>query len=426
MVLVGEGTRDAVVAPAAIREIVRAGLRPILSGQPARILGIIPDKTRSFTPGVVHAFVEACRDSGADCDLLIANGTHAPMTDEEIARFLHLDEVPEIFEDVTVYNHTTKASDLCVVDTIPADVVCRLSSGRLNLDIPVKINRRVFDYDALVIIGPVFPHEVVGMSGGYKYLYPGIAGLEIIDQSHWLGALMGIHDIIGRSETPVRRLIEYAGEILRSRRPVLCLSLVLASDHGLRGLWCGEPIESHRKAAALSREVNIVWADRRYRRVVAECPLKYDELWTAGKLAYKTQEVVKQGGEIVLYAPQLRLITPQHPDVERVGYHCLDYFVGQWDRFKDCEPSSLAHSTHVAGPGTYKNGKEVLAAERILASAHIGPERCASVNLTYMAPDKISFDRHLPYGDDGDTLWVPQAGEQLFMAQEMRAALESA
>ena len=220
------------------------------------------------------------------------------------------------------------------------------------------MNRRIFGYDLAVIVGPVFPHEVVGMSGGWKYFFPGIAGVEVINQSHWLGALIGISDIIGRSETPVRRMVEKAGEMVGGRLPVVCLSLVLG-QHDLRGLYFGDPVASHRAAAALSRDVNILWTDRRYRRVVAECPIKYDELWTGGKLAYKTQEVVEQGGEIVMYAPHLDKIAPQHPDVEKVGYHCLAYFRGQGDRFKDVEASSIAHSTHVAGPGTYSGGEEV-------------------------------------------------------------------
>jgi hypothetical protein len=215
-------------------------------------------------------------------------------------------------------------------------------------------------------------------------------------------------------------MIEKAGELVLERKPVACISLVL-SKHDLHGLYFGDPVESHRAAAELSREVNIVLTDRRFRRVVAECPVKYDELWTGGKLAYKTQEVVEMGGEIVLYAPHLEQIAPQHPDVERIGYHCLDYFLGQWDRFAGAERSSLAHSTHVAGPGVYVDGEETLDARRVLASK-IPAGRCEAIHLEYLDPAKISFERRETPGDDEDTLWVPQAGEQLYMCEDMRGS----
>ncbi|HEY3839145.1 MAG TPA: hypothetical protein VGL72_21370, partial [Bryobacteraceae bacterium] len=223
---------------------------------------------------------------------------------------------------------------------------------------------------------------------------------------------------------PVRRLVEKAADFVLAKRPVTCFSLVL-SPRGLHGLYHGDPIESHRAAARLSREVNVVWTDRRYKRVVAECPTKYDELWTGGKLAYKTQEVVEKGGQIVLHAPHLDLIAPQHPEVEKIGYHCLNYFTGQWNRFKNIERSSLAHSTHVSGPGVYENGVETLHARRVLASK-ISAEHCASINLDYMPPESIDFTRHTPFGESDDTLWVPQAGEQLYLPADRRDEFEHA
>jgi nickel-dependent lactate racemase len=297
-----------------------------------------------------------------------------------------------------------------------------LSNGLLSEAIPVRVNKLTLDYDLLVVIGPVFPHEVIGMSGGWKYFFPGISGADLIDHSHWLGALLGISKIIGRSETPVRRLVEKAGEFVLAHRPVACFSLVM-SPRGLHGLFHGDPVESHRAAARLSREVNVVWTERTYKRVMAECPTKYDELWTGGKLAYKTQEVVKTGGQIIMHAGHLDLIAPQHPEVEKIGYHCLDYFLGQWDRFKNTERSSLAHSTHVSGPGVYENGVETLNARRVLASK-VTLEHCVSINLDYMPPDSIDFSKKVPFGEDEETLWVPQAGEQLYLPSERRAEFE--
>jgi nickel-dependent lactate racemase len=422
--LVGHGQREQLLDGASIREIVRAGVEtwPVRSG--ARCLGIIPDRTRTFSPRVIHEILAACRDRGYHLDMLIATGTHAPMTDDEIAYFLKSKEAAEAFTGTTIVNHSTAPDQLTYLGTIDAATVRRLSGNILTDEIPVNLNSRVFEYDLLVVIGPVFPHEVIGMSGGWKYFFPGISGSEIIDHSHWLGALLSIRNVIGHSETPVRRVVEHAGELVEAQRPVTCFSLVM-SPRGLHGLYHGGPVNSHRAAARLSREVNVVWTDRKYQRIVAECPTKYDELWTAGKLAYKTQEVVEMGGQIVLHAPHLDQIAPQHPEVEQIGYHCLAYFQAQWDRFWKAERSSLAHSTHVAGPGIFVDGHETLDARRVLSSK-ISPERCAVVNLDYMDPNSIRFEQRQPFGDDPDTLWVPQAGEQLYLPAEQRHVFEGA
>jgi nickel-dependent lactate racemase len=302
---------------------------------------------------------------------------------------------------------------------IPMAMSKELSGGHVNIDIEITINKLIFQYELAVIVGPVFPHEVIGMSGGYKYLFPGISGMKVVDETHWLGALIGVRDTIGRSETPVRRMVEYAGEMVQKRRPVKCLALVIGNK-GLQGLWGGDPVEAHRAACPLSQQINIFWHERRYHRVVAHCTPKYQDLWTAGKLAYKTQEVVAEGGEIVMYAPHLEKITPLHLDVETIGYHSLPFFLDQWDKYKDFERSSLAHSTHVAGPGRFENGVETLAARRILVSK-ISPERCRQVNLDYLSPDEVESK----YRNDPDTLWVEKAGEQLMMtvAEKDRLAM---
>ena len=420
--LTGKGKRDELLDGESIREIVRASVDAWPVSAPSRVLGIIPDKTRTFSPQVVHELLSACQDRGYQLDFLIATGTHAPMTDAESAYFLKSAGHEDLFRNAVIANHSTDPAHLLNLGTLDAATVRELSGGLLTEEIPVRVNSLALDYDLLVVIGPVFPHEVIGMSGGWKYFFPGISGSELIDHSHWLGALLGISKVIGRSETPVRRLVEKAGEMVLARRPVQCFSLVI-SPLGLHGLFHGDPVESHRAAARLSREVNVVWTDRRYKRVVAQCPTKYDELWTGGKLAYKTQEVVQLGGQIVLHAPHLDLIAPQHPEVEKIGYHCLDYFTGQWDRFKNIERSSLAHSTHVSGPGVYENGVETLNARRVLASK-VSAEHCASINLDYLPPDSIDFSTHQPFGDDQDTLWVPQAGEQLYLPGDRRHEFE--
>jgi nickel-dependent lactate racemase len=404
MPVTGHSDPHAALAPAQIREIVQAAAAAFPIPATSRVLAIIPDATRSFEPAVIHAFLEVCPNS----DLLVATGTHRAMTDEEVSKFLDIPARPELFANVKIYNHSIAPEGLDTVGVIPMETAKELSDGNVSMDIEVTINKLIFQYDLAVIIGPVFPHEVVGMSGGYKYLFPGIAGMKVVDETHWLGALIGVKDTIGRSETPVRRMVEYAGEMVQKLKPVACFCLVIGKL-GLQGLWGGDPISAHRAACPLSQQINIFWHERRYKRVIAQCTPKYQDLWTAGKLAYKTQEVVAEGGEIIMYAPHLEKITPLHLDVETIGYHCLPFFLKQWDKYKDYERSSLAHSTHVAGPGRYEDGVETLAARRILVSK-ISRERCEAVNLEYLEAADLE-----QYRNDPDTLWVEKAGEQLMM-----------
>jgi lactate racemase len=415
MPVTGHSDPTAALTPAQITEIVHTSVRSFAVPSRGRVLAIIPDGTRSFEPLVMHAFLEACPNT----DLLIATGTHRAMTDAEVAKFLDIPARPELFTSVKVYNHSIAPEGLQEIGMISADCANALSGGHVPVEVEVTINKLIFQYDLAVIVGPVFPHEVIGMSGGYKYLFPGISGMKVVDETHWLGALIGVRDTIGRAETPVRRMVEYAGAMVQKMMPVHCLALVIGNK-GLQGLWGGDPVGAHRSACPLSQQINIFWHERRYHRVVAKCTPKYQDLWTAGKLAYKTQEVVAEGGEIVMYAPHLEKITPLHPDVETIGYHCLPFFLKQWDKYKDYERSSLAHSTHVAGPGRYEAGVETLAARRVLVSK-ISPERCAAVNLDYLSPDKVEA-----YRSDPDTLWVEKAGEQLMMtlAETNRLGIE--
>jgi len=219
----------------------------------------------------------------------------------------------------------------------------------------VTINKMVLDYDLLLIVGPTFPHEVVGFSGGNKYLFPGISGGEIIDMFHWLGALLTNPAIIGTKHTPVRAIVDKAAAMVPVERR--CISLVVEGSE-LSGLYAGTPEEAWSAAADLSNQIHIVYEKRPYRQVLSVAPAMYDELWVGGKCAYKLEPVVADGGELIIFAPHLREISAVHGSTIRgIGYHVRDYFLRQMDRFSHVPRGVLAHSTHVKGVGTYENGE---------------------------------------------------------------------
>lgn len=284
----------------------------------------------------------------------------------------------------------------------------------LSHDVPVRINRAALQYDHILILGPTFPHEVAGFSGGAKYLFPGISGPEMIHTSHWLGALVGIDKTIGVRDTPVRAMIHAAAAELVT--PVRLASLVIA-DGGIAGLFIGDYLSAWRAAADLSARRHIRWHRRPFRRVLSCAAPMYDELWTAAKAVYKLAPAVAESGELILYAPHLETVSRTHDrHIDRVGYHVLDYFLKQWKRFDDVPLGVLAHSTHVRGAGWYVDGIEMPRVRVVLAS-RISRQRCQSLALEYLDPADVDLAawqaRADAEGPDHDTLFEPYAGELL-------------
>jgi nickel-dependent lactate racemase len=260
-----------------------------------------------------------------------------------------------------------------------------------------------------LIIGPTFPHEVVGFSGGNKYIFPGISGKEIIDMFHWLGALITNPAIIGTKHTPVRAIVDRAASMVPVERK--CVSLVVEGAE-LIGLYIGTPEETWNAASDLSTEVHIVEEERPFRSVLSCAPMMYEELWVGGKCAYKLEPVVADGGELIVYAPHIRRASLTHGAVIReIGYHVRDYFVKQSDRFRQVPRGVMAHSTHVKGVGTYEEGVE-RPRIRVTLATQISEAECRVLNLGYRDFRTIDVDEWKDRRMDG-LLYVPKAGETL-------------
>src|SRR5438046_48799 len=225
-----------------------------------KVLVIVPDGTRTAPVGLLfQTLYRQIGETSKAFDILIALGTHQPMSEAAICRRLEISvsERTGTYRRIRFFNHAwNNPSALTRVGVIPAGEISRLSNGLFAMDVPVDVNRMVFDYDQIIIIGPVFPHEVVGFTGGNKYLFPGIAGPSIIHFTHWLGALISSFEVIGTIDTPVRAVIDRAAALLDT--PVSLLALVVSHD-GVAGLFCGEAREAWRRAAALSARRHIVW-----------------------------------------------------------------------------------------------------------------------------------------------------------------------
>jgi len=379
-----------------------------------RVLAIVPDHTRTAPIDMMfRVWHSVLADKGAALDVLIALGTHPPMSDEAINRRLGITDRDrhETYRATRFFNHRwADPAQLVSIGTIPADEVGAISGGRMTEPVNVTINRLVLEYDLLLIIGPTFPHEVVGFSGGNKYLFPGISGPEIIDMFHWLGALITSPVIIGTKQTPVRAIVDKAASFVPVERK--CASLVV--DGGdLVALYVGTPEEAWNAAADESRKLHVVYEERPFQSVLSCAPAMYDELWVGGKCAYKLEPVVADGGELIIYAPHIERISQTHGEaIRRIGYHVRDYFVKQMDRFRGVAGSVMAHSTHVKGVGTFDGGVERPRITVTLATK-IPEEECRAIHLGYRDYRSIDVDAWKHGSGDG-RLYVPRAGETLY------------
>jgi lactate racemase len=398
-----------------IQNTLHTGLEGQFTGQ--KVLVLIPDHTRSLPlPELFRLLVnELC--GARQLDFMVALGTHPALSPEALNQLVGItpDERCGIFKHIGLLNHAwDHPAALTSLGVMDSDEIKQLAGKNWHASLPaqvdIRINKAVLEYDQILIIGPTFPHEVVGLSGGAKYLFPGISGPDMINATHWLGALAGVVDTIGMKDTPVRAMIHAAASRLKT--PVTLVALVV-EGHNLAGMFIGDLFEAWSAAADLSATRHIRWCEKPFQRVLSCAPAMYDELWTAAKAMYKLEPAVAMGGEVIIYAPHLDVVSHVHGRyIYEIGYHTLPYFLNDWERFKHIPLGVLAHSTHVRGGGVMQNGIE-RPNVRVTLSSKISAEDCARLNLGYLDPAKIDFESFQNREAEG-ILYVPRAGEILF------------
>ncbi|MCK4753486.1 MAG: DUF2088 domain-containing protein [Planctomycetes bacterium] len=378
-----------------------------------RILLIIPDNTRSGPIGDIFKIIFDCIGQKAKAlDCLTALGTHQPMTEKQICDRLSITtaEHKDKYASVKFFNHEwEKKETFTSIGKIAAEEIEQISGGLFSEEVDVAINKLIFDYDEFFVLGPVFPHEVVGFSGGHKYIFPGIAGAEIINFFHWLGAVVTNPHINGNKWTPTRQVVEEAASFIKMPRKLFA---IVALDDKLKGLFIGDCTKAWEKAAELSEKVHITYKDKPYKTILGIAPKMYDDIWVAGKVMYKLEPIVADGGTLIIYAPHIDEISYTHGKIlDQIGYHTRDYFLKQMDKFAGIPRGVMAHSTHVKGIGTFIDGVEKPRINVVLATA-INKQRCEKVNLSYTNPDDINIADYENKEDEG-ILVVHHAGEIL-------------
>ena len=396
---------------------IESSVRSALAGmklEGRKTLMLVPDLTRSCPLGQLFALIHAAIGKSAkQLDVMMALGTHPAMTQEQIYQRMGItaEEHRTLYAGVRFLNHAwDDPAQLTEVGRLSAAEISQLTDGLFSVEVPVTCNRAVLDYDVLLIVGPVFPHEVVGFSGGNKYIFPGISGPELLNFFHWLGAVITNREIIGVKNTAVRRVLDRAATLLPIERRAFCM--VVEKD-GLAGLFHGTPESAWNEAADLSAQRHVIYTPRSYHTVLSRAPAMYDELWVGGKCMYKLEPVVADGGTLIIYAPHIHEVSVVHGRIIReLGYHVRDYFLKQWDRFSGYPWGVVAHSTHVKGDGTFEKGVETPRVNVVLATG-IPESVCREINLGYMDPASVRISDYENREGEG-VLYVPKAGEMLY------------
>lgn len=397
-----------------IKETIDGGIPSrLIEGK--RVLVLTPDSTRTAPlPLMVRAINEVFGGRAERLDFMVSLGSHKLLSQKELFRLYGVGKIEKenLFKKSDFFNHRWDLPETLVkIGRLESREIKKITEDLFHEGIDVEINRNIYDYDIIIILGTVFPHEVVGFSGGYKYLFPGISSGDFLHFFHWLSAVHTCIKIIGKKDTSVRRVLNAAARFIKME--CRCISMVVSKKNDLHGLFVGSPEESWSRAADLSSEIHVVRKQKPYNLIVGSAPKMYDEIWTAGKVMYKLEPVVANCGTLIIYGKHIHTISHTWGKyLEKIGYHVRDYFLSQMERFKNIPRAVLAHSTHVKGLGIYKEGKEESRIDVVLATS-IPEDVCKKINLGYMNPEDIHIDEYRNREDEG-ILFVEEAGEILF------------
>lgn len=293
-------------------------------GDRKKVLAIPPDYTR--LPSRAGELTEiAWKYYGEKLtDVLPALGTHSPMTDEQINHMFG--ETPRNLFRIHDWRH-----DVITLGEVPAAYVKQVSEGKVDFSWPAQVNRLLVEgnFDLILSIGQVVPHEVVGMANYNKNIFVGTGGIEGINKSHFVGAVYGMERMMGRSDTPVRKIFNYASDHFASHLPIVyVLTVVGVNKEGNQqtyGLFVGDDLSVFDLAARLSLEVNFEMVEKPLKKVVVWLdPTEFKSTWLGNKSIYRTRMAIADGGELIVLAPALKEFG-EDKEIDRLirkyGYH---------------------------------------------------------------------------------------------------------
>ena len=358
---------------------LKEGLYTALSllGKKRKILAIPPDFTR--LPSRAGELTRYAYDYYGEklTDILPALGTHTPMTGHQIT---------EMFGDIpqSLFRNHDWRNDVVTLGEVPAEFIREVSGNTVDFAWPAQVNKLLVDgaFDLILSIGQVVPHEVVGMANHNKNIFVGTGGAEGINKSHFIGAAFGMEKMMGRTQTPVRRIFNYASHHFAKHLPILCILTVVGMDKEdgslkVRGLFIGDDKEVFKAAAALSLEVNFNMLDRPIKKAVVHLdPTEFKSTWLGNKSIYRTRMAIADGGKLIVLAPALKEFG-EDPEIDRLirkyGYFGTPQTLKAVRENEDLKNnlSAAAHLIHGSSEGRFSvtycpgDGKDNLTQQEI-------------------------------------------------------------
>lgn len=391
-------------------EDLQNGLSQALNklGSRKKVLVLPPDYTRFHSrAGEITAFIYGYYGS-ALADILPALGTHFPMTRQETLKMFP--GVPE-----TLFRVHRWRTDVVTLGEVPGSFVAKVSEGRVDYPWPAQVNRLLVEgrHDLILSVGQVVPHEVTGMANYNKNVLVGTGGAEGINKSHFLGAAYGMERMMGRADTPVRKVLNYASEKFAGHLPIVyVLTVVGTGDDGklkTRGLFVGDDHECYHLAAELSLRVNFTMVNKPLDRVVVYLdPDEFKSTWLGNKSIYRTRMAIADGGELIVLAPGLKQFG-EDPEIDRLirryGYLTTPEILGLVEKNDDLRGnlSAAAHLIH----GSSENRFRIT-----YCPGQLTRQEIESVNYSFGDLDKMML-KYDP-GSLSDGFNTTAGGEEIF------------
>ncbi|MCK9279520.1 MAG: lactate racemase domain-containing protein [Melioribacteraceae bacterium] len=406
MLLYARGNEKDFLSEDDIREAVYSSLEKL--GYKKKVLAIPPDFTRYHSQAGILTQFSYKYYKEYMTDILPALGTHFAMTGNEISNMYH--GIPkELFR---VHNWR---SDLITLGEVPSEFINEVSEGKLNYSWLAQVNKILVEgnYDLILSIGQVVPHEVVGMANYNKNIFVGTGGKDGINKSHFLGAVYGMERMMGRADTPVRKVLNYASDNFATNLPIIYMQTVIGKDESgklvMRGLYIGDDYECFRLAAELSQKVNFQMLDKPLKKVVVYLDEhEFKSTWLGNKSIYRTRMAIEDNGELIVLAPGLHQFG-EDKEIDRLirkyGYVTTPEVLDAVDKNEELQNnlSAAAHLIHGSSENRFKI---------TYCPGHLTKEEINSVNFEY-ADLSIMMKRYDPEKLH-DGINIMPDGEEIF------------
>lgn len=368
-------------------KMLKEGLTKALDklGNKNKVLAIPPDYTRfNSHAGVLTEYIYDFFEQRLT-DILPALGTHSPMNEKQISHMFG--HTPK-----TLFRAHNWRKDIVTLGEVPQHFVKEVSEGKVTYPWPAQVNKMLVEggHDLILSVGQVLPHEVVGMANYNKNIFVGTGGVEGINKSHFLGAAYGMERMMGRADTPVRKVLNYASDNFTDHLPIVyVLTVVGQNEEGqnvVRGLFVGDDMECFKKASELSLKVNFKMLEKPLKKVITYLdPEEFKSTWLGNKSIYRTRMAIADGGELIVLAPGL-MEFGEDPEIDKLirkyGYVGTTKVLELTDANEDLQQnlSAAAHLIHGSSEGRFSI---------TYCPGSLSKEEIKSVNFKYAGLDEM-------------------------------------